>query len=195
MKVLRETCQSTEALCYVFKTHKKSRRHRFRNYEGREEYGLVLCDEDGRSLRGARREQEGSGMMVQTAYAEAARYQSDGHVRVVRRPPVTFVSLTFWWRLLFLVYLVALMGVVIYYQLGIKELTNLRNFVEGRTLGMRFILSALGMVVIMCWDAIYCSVAIIAPYRRMASRPQGASQSVLAKRPTYAVTGIYAGIR
>jgi hypothetical protein len=129
----------------------------FRNHEGREEYGLVLCDEAGRSLRGARREQEGSDMMVQTAYAEGMRYHGDGGARMVRRPPVTFVSLTFWWRLLFLIYLVALMGLVIYYQLGIKVPEEFRRFVEGQDFGMRFISSALGMVVIMCWDAIYCS--------------------------------------
>ncbi|KAH7367732.1 hypothetical protein B0T11DRAFT_275897 [Plectosphaerella cucumerina] len=167
----------------------------FRNHEGREEYGLVLCDEAGRSLRGARREQEGSDMMVQTAYAEGIRYHGDSGARMVRRPPVTFVSLTFWWRLMFLIYLVALMGLVIYYQLGIKVPEEFRRFVEGQDFGMRFISSALGMVVIMCWDAIYCSVAIIAPYRRMANGSQSASRSVLAKRPTYALTGIYAGIR
>ncbi|KAI6782524.1 uncharacterized protein J7T54_001381 [Emericellopsis cladophorae] len=38
-------------------------------------------------------------------------------------------------------------------------------------------------------------VAILAPYRRMANKPQGATRSVLAKKPTYTVTGIYAGLR
>lgn len=35
---------------------------------------------------------------------------------------------------------------------------------------------------------------IIAPYRRMAGGPQTANRSILSGRPTYAVTGIFAGI-
>ncbi|KAK0386629.1 hypothetical protein NLU13_6464 [Sarocladium strictum] len=164
-----------------------------------EEYGLVLCDEAGRSLRGSRREEANAAVVSETAASEhdggvGGLYGQDVTPRA-RKPPATFVALMFWWRLVFMIYMVALMGFIIYYHLGIKVPQSLEDFFQREKFGARFISSALGMIVVLCWECIFDSVAILAPYRRMARRPQKASQSVLARRPTYAVTGIFTGIR
>lgn len=135
----------------------------FRNYDGREEYGLVLCDESGRSLRGVRREEEGAAMLRETAYAEAMGYRPQGPVPTQRRPPATFAFLTFWWRSIFLFYLVALLGVVIFYHLGMKVPDQLKHFMEGQKFGARFVSSALGVIVMICWECVFCSKLILSP--------------------------------
>ncbi|KAI6778099.1 uncharacterized protein J7T54_001519 [Emericellopsis cladophorae] len=165
----------------------------------REEYGIVICDDQERSLRGSRPD-ECDAMMVETSYSESARYPPTGgnpysQIQTHKRAPSTFAALTIWWRLLFLIYLVALTSFIMYYHLGFALSDKLEQFLEEERFGVRFASSTLGVIVILCWECIFDSVAILAPYRRMANKPQGATRSVLAKRPTYAVTGIFAGLR
>lgn len=173
--------------------------YRHNDRDEQEEYGLVLCDEAGRSLRGVRREEANASLMSEMVSADN-RHDVDGMYGYgmtprARKPPATFVALTFWWRLIFLVYMLALTCFIIYYHLGIKVPKSLEDFLQEEKFGVRFVSSALGMIVVLCWECVFDSIAILAPYRRMARRPRKASQSVLARRPTYAVTGIFTGIR
>ncbi|KAG9255479.1 uncharacterized protein F5Z01DRAFT_673419 [Emericellopsis atlantica] len=166
----------------------------------REEYGIVVCDDqEQHSLHGSRPE-ECDAMMSETGHSESARYPPIGgspysQIQTHKRAPSTFAALTIWWRLLFLIYLVALTSFIMYYHLGFALSDKLEGFLEEERFGVRFASSTLGVIVILCWECIFDSVAILAPYRRMANKPQGATRSVLAKRPTYSVTGIYAGLR
>jgi len=165
----------------------------------REEYGIVICDDQERSLRGTRPD-ECDAMMVETGRSESGRYPPTGgipysQIQTQKRAPSTFAALTIWWRLLFLIYLLALTTFIMYYHFGFALSDKLERFLEEERFGVRFASSTLGVIVILCWECIFDSVAILAPYRRMANKPQGATRSVLAKRPTYAVTGIFAGLR
>jgi hypothetical protein len=164
----------------------------FRNADGREEYGLVL--------QGDRRDEGGVVMMPQAGHPDASWGvgPQDGRSSAkVRRPPRTFAVLTVWWRLLLLIYLLALLGVVLFYH-GRRTLVpeKVRWFMEGgNRYGARFITSGLGVAAMIGWDCIFDSIAVVAPYRLMADKPQPGSRSALAGRPTYAVTGVWAGIR
>lgn len=166
----------------------------FRNVDGRDEYGLVLQETYGR-LQGHQRDDSGVAMMPHPDVAWVR--PQNGPSAKVRRPPRTFTFLTVWWRLLFLAYLVALLGVVLFYYSRRRLIPEkVRWFMEGgNRYGSRLITSGLGVAAMIGWDCIFDSVAVVAPYRLMADELQPGSRSVLAGRPTYAVTGVWAGIR
>jgi hypothetical protein len=137
---------------------------RYDDRDEQEEYGLVLCDEAGRSLRGSRREEASAEMLRDGASADhevgVAGIYGDGMTPRVRKPPATFVALTFWWRLIFLVYMLALMGFIIYYHLGIKVPKSLEEFLQEEKFGVRFVSSALGMIVVLCWECVFDSESL-----------------------------------
>jgi hypothetical protein len=121
----------------------------FRNAAGREEYGIVMYDESGQSLR-----RPGADTYPQ-------HMPDDGK----RKPHTTFAALTFWWRIAFMAYLTVLLALVLYYHVT-DQLTDTKgNFSPDtfkKLLGKqrfvtRFIASGLGVVVIFCWDCVYTS--------------------------------------
>ncbi|ENH68839.1 hypothetical protein FOC1_g10014629 [Fusarium oxysporum f. sp. cubense race 1] len=45
---------------------------------------------------------------------------------------------------------------------------NMKKLMESQDFGVRFVCSALGVIVVFCWEFLFTSVAVITPYRRMA---------------------------
>jgi hypothetical protein len=137
---------------------------RHNDHDEQEEYGLVLCDEAGRSLRGSRRDEVSADMLrdaASSADQDAATGgiygDGDGMTPRARKPPATFTALTFWWRLVFLVYMLALAGFIMYYHLGIKVPKSLEDFLQAEKFGVRFVSSGLGMIVVLCWECVFDS--------------------------------------
>ncbi|KAG7142762.1 hypothetical protein HYQ45_000855 [Verticillium longisporum] len=159
----------------------------YRDADGRDEYGLVLVDEAGRSLQG----QPGAGawdgqpIEAETLHPAARR----------QKPPNHFIALTWWWRLLYVVVLCGIAALVLYYHITKKLPRDLQRFVDSQRFGGRFVFSGLGVVVIFASECLFCSVAVIAPYRLMAKRAQPARRSILVTLPTNSFSGIATGIR
>ncbi|KAM0270631.1 hypothetical protein ACHAQH_009362 [Verticillium albo-atrum] len=158
----------------------------YRNAEGGEEYGLILVDEAGRNLQG----QSGNGWDGQPVEAETL------HPAVRRQKgPNHFIALTWWWRVLFIFVLCGIAALVLYYHITKKLPRDLQRFVDSQRFGGRFVFSGLGVVVIFASECLFCSIAVIAPYRLMAKRAQPARRSILVTLPTNSFSGIATGIR
>ncbi|KAK7429783.1 hypothetical protein QQZ08_003628 [Neonectria magnoliae] len=164
----------------------------FYNHQGRQEYGVVVCDE---GVQGGRPD-EGSSMLPDPSHAHGMVDGSQKNGTTCRRAPDTFIALAFWWRLVFLVFVLCILGVVVYYHFFDDTLPDkMQELFESEQFGVRFVCSALGVVVILCWECLFTSIAVITPFRRMASSPQAPTRSVLMTRPTNAISGLYVGLR
>ncbi|KAI8659872.1 hypothetical protein NCS56_01205500 [Fusarium sp. Ph1] len=154
----------------------------FRNYEGRDEYGVVL--HHGHN--------HGAEAYGTTPFDEGGpRAQS-------HRAPQTFAALTFWYRFLFGVFLLCLLGFICYYHFTdtFGHLPKgLKNAMESSQFGVRFICSAIGVAIIWLWDMLFTSVAAITPFRRMADKSQSPTRSVLMTPPTNAFSGLFVALR
>ncbi|KAJ4316199.1 hypothetical protein N0V84_007981 [Fusarium piperis] len=154
----------------------------FRNYEGRDEYGVVL--HHGHN--------HGSEAYGTTPFDEGGpRAQS-------HRAPQTFAALTFWYRFLFAVFLLCLLTFICYYHFidTFGHLPKkLKDAMESSQFGVRFVCSALGVAVIWLWDMLFTSVAAITPFRRMADKSQSPTRSVLMTPPTNAFSGLFVALR
>lgn len=123
---------------------KRFRMGTFRNYEGRDEYGVVL--HHGHN--------HGAEAYGTTPFDEGGpRAQS-------HRAPQTFAALTFWYRLLFAVFLLCLLTFICYYHFidTFGHLPKkLKDAMESSQFGVRFVCSALGVAVIWLWDMLFTS--------------------------------------
>ncbi|KAK1624381.1 hypothetical protein BDP81DRAFT_437531 [Colletotrichum phormii] len=125
-----------------------------------------------------------------------------------------FIALTYWWRLLFMSFLLALFIIILYYHVTLGFRTSFKDFMDSQTFGLRFFLAALGVIIIFCWESIFISkqprlrhqrecgpmltrmlgIAIVSPYYHMGRRSQRPESSILLTRPTNGFYGIYAAI-
>ncbi|RGP78055.1 hypothetical protein FLONG3_3890 [Fusarium longipes] len=173
----------------------------FRNQDGRDEYGVVVLGHIDRNI---------TVPYTNTPYTEgmACRPQTR------HRAPQTFMALSFWYRFTFLVFLVCLLGFVGYYHFvdtfgNLPK--NMKKLMESQDFGVRFVCSALGVIVVFCWEFLFTSksilriypylslifkgVAVITPYRRMAEEPQVPTRSVLMTPATNPVSGLFVALR
>ncbi|KAL2677230.1 hypothetical protein Neosp_010998 [[Neocosmospora] mangrovei] len=154
----------------------------FRNYEGRDEYGVVL--HHGHN--------HGAEAYGTTPFDEGGpRAQS-------HRAPQTFMALTFWYRFLFGTFLLCLLAYICYYHFvdTFGHLPKgLKNAMASNEFGVRFICSAIGVSIIWLWDMLFTSVAAITPFRRMADKSQSPTRSVLMTPPTNAFSGVFVALR
>ncbi|KAM0204896.1 hypothetical protein ACHAQI_009712 [Fusarium lateritium] len=157
----------------------------FRNQEGRDEYGVVVCGEIDRD--------------VSTAYGNVPYSEGMAHrPQTRRRAPQTFMALSFWYRFTFLVFLICLLGFISYYHFvdTFGDLPkSLKKVMESQEFGVRFVCSALGVIVVFCMEFLFTSVAVITPFRRMAEDPQLPTRSVLVTPATNAVSGLFVALR
>ncbi|KAH7212972.1 hypothetical protein DER44DRAFT_692190, partial [Fusarium oxysporum] len=157
----------------------------FRNQEGRDEYGLVVVGDINRDIIAP---------YGNTPYAEGMAYRPQTR----RRAPQTFMALSFWYRFTFLVFLICLLGFISYYHFvdTFGHLPkNMKKLMESQDFGVRFVCSALGVIVVFCWEFLFTSVAVITPYRRMAEDPQVPTRSVLMTPATNPVSGFFVALR
>ncbi|KAM0240364.1 hypothetical protein ACHAPO_002260 [Fusarium lateritium] len=157
----------------------------FRNQDGRDEYGVVVVGDIDRPI---------AAPCANTPYTEGMAYRPQTR----HRAPQTFMALSFWYRFTFLVFLICLLGFVGYYHFvdtfG-KLPENMKKLMESQDFGVRFVYSALGVIVIFCWEFLFTSVAVITPYRRMAEDPQVPTRSVLMTPATNPVSGVFVALR
>jgi fluoride exporter len=127
----------------------------FEAQSGRDEYGIVLYDDSGRSLQ--------SGINnLQTPDPH-----SDGEYDPVydvppggiptKRHVVPFIALSYTWRLLFAFFLSGLLVVILYYHITLTQRTSFKSFLDSQTFGVRFFFAALGVIVTFCWMAFFVS--------------------------------------
>ncbi|KAM0211077.1 hypothetical protein ACHAQD_010407 [Fusarium lateritium] len=157
----------------------------FRNQEGRDEYGVVVCGEIDRDVSTA---------YGNVPYSEGMAYRPQTR----RRAPQTFMALSFWYRFTFLVFLICLLGFISYYHFvdTFGDLPkSLKKVMESQEFGVRFVCSALGVIVVFCMEFLFTSVAVITPFRRMAEDPQLPTRSVLVTPATNAVSGLFVALR
>jgi len=119
----------------------------FRNQEGRDEYGVVVVGDLGRDT---------SAPYANTPYTEGMAYRPQTR----RRAPQTFMALSFWYRFTFLVFLICLLGFIGYYHFvdtfgSVPK--NMKKLMESQEFGVRFVCSALGVIVVFCWDFLFSS--------------------------------------
>ncbi|KAF4977691.1 hypothetical protein FZEAL_5832 [Fusarium zealandicum] len=160
----------------------------FRNSEGRDEYGLVLLGHDGAGVEGVQAQYNGLSQGEGMAYRPQTRH----------RAPQTFMALRFWYRFAFMLLLICMLAFVCYYHFvgTFSSLPkSLLKVMESSDFGVRFICAALGMVVILCWETLFTSIAVITPFRRMAKNPQVPTRSVLMTPPTNAISGVFVALR
>ncbi|WZH45979.1 uncharacterized protein QYS62_007048 [Fusarium acuminatum] len=159
----------------------------FRNQEGRDEYGVVVCGDIDRDISTV----YGN---VNVPYSEGMAYRPQTR----RRAPQTFMALSFWYRFTFLVFLICLLGFISYYHFvdTFGDLPkNMKKVMESQEFGVRFVCSALGVIVVFCMEFLFTSVAVITPFRRMAEDPQVPTRSVLVTPATNAVSGLFVALR
>lgn len=173
----------------------------FRNQDGRDEYGVVIVGNIDRPI---------AATYANTPYTEGMAYRPQTR----HRAPQTFMALSFWYRFTFLVFLICLLGFVGYYHFVDTFGTlpkNMKKLMESQDFGVRFVYSALGVIVIFCWEFLFTSksslylysylvlillgVAVITPYRRMAEDPQVPTRSVLMTPATNPVSGMFVALR
>ncbi|KAF4990372.1 hypothetical protein FGRMN_8507 [Fusarium graminum] len=157
----------------------------FRNQEGRDEYGVVVCGDIDRDTPAS---------YGNAPYGEGMAYRPQTR----RRAPQTFMALSFWYRFTFLVFLICLLGFISYYHFvdTFGHLPkNMKKVMESQEFGVRFVCSALGVIVVFCMEFLFTSVAVITPFRRMAEDPQVPTRSVLVTPATNAVSGLFVALR
>ncbi|KAF3800419.1 hypothetical protein GCG54_00014218 [Colletotrichum gloeosporioides] len=159
----------------------------FENNLGRDEYGIIYCDDSAQTLQGA----TASGAIPADDELTGA-YQRD--IAKKSRKPVPFIALTWWWRLGFIFFLAALFIIILYYHLTLGVRNSFKDFMDSQTFGVRFFFAALGVTIIFCWESIFISIAIISPYHNMGRRSQPPEKSILLTRPTNGFYGLYAAI-
>lgn len=121
----------------------------FRNQEGRDEYGVVVCGDVDRDISTA----YGN---VNVPYSEGMAYRPQTR----RRAPQTFMALSFWYRFTFLVFLICLLGFISYYHFvdTFSDLPkNMKKVMESQEFGVRFVCSALGVIVVFCMEFLFTS--------------------------------------
>lgn len=153
----------------------------FENVHGQNEYGIVLYDDAGQTLR------------LQDGYnTETSSIEAPPPRRKRRNP---FMALGWAWRGCFIAFLLGLVTLVLYYHLMPNKQTSFMKFMNGQTFGIRFLFATFGVVLIFGWTALFISVAMIGPYQRMSKDPQLASDSILITRPTNGFSGLWAALK
>ncbi|OHW98058.1 hypothetical protein CSPAE12_03238 [Colletotrichum incanum] len=158
----------------------------FENSQGRDEYGIIYCDDSSQNLQAA-----ASGALPADDELDGT---SQRNILKNTRKPVPFIALTYWWRLGFIFFLASLVTLVLYYHITLQVRTSFKDVTDSQTWGVRFFLSALGVIIVFCWESIFVSIAIISPFYHMDRHSQQPESSILLTRPTNSFYGIYAAI-
>ncbi|EFQ33947.1 uncharacterized protein GLRG_09091 [Colletotrichum graminicola M1.001] len=158
----------------------------FENGQGKDEYGIIYYDDSSQNLQAA-----GSGALPNDDELDGINQRNVGNKL---HKPVPFIALTYWWRLGFIFFLASLFILVVYYHVTLQVRSSFQEATDSQSWGVRFFLSALGVIIVFCWESIFVSIAIISPYYHMERQSQQPESSILLTRPTNSFYGIYAAI-
>ncbi|KXH46877.1 hypothetical protein CNYM01_00723 [Colletotrichum nymphaeae SA-01] len=159
----------------------------FKNRHGRDEYGFIYYDEPTDNLQSAM-----SGALSTDDESHIIKHQHG--TAISDRKTTPFIALTYWWRIVFICFLLALFIIILYYHITLGLRTSFKDFMDSQTFGLRFFLATLGVIIIFCWESIFISIAIVSPYYHLGRRSQRPESSILLTRPTNGFYGIYAAI-
>ncbi|KAK3377492.1 hypothetical protein B0H63DRAFT_399067 [Podospora didyma] len=86
-----------------------------------------------------------------------------------------------------LIILCATLAVVLRYD-TVTEYSPFETFMDSQTFGVRFLFTAVGVVITFLWEYLFSRISTINPYQRLSKRPQTARSSILLS-PTNTVVG------
>ncbi|KAK1590273.1 uncharacterized protein LY79DRAFT_632641 [Colletotrichum navitas] len=158
----------------------------FENDQGKDEYGIIYYDDSSQNLQAA-----GSGALPNDDELDGINQRNIGKKS---HKPIPFIALTYWWRLGFIFFLASLFILILYYHVTLQVRTSFKEATDSQSWGVRFFLSALGVIIVFCWESIFVSIAIISPYYHMERQSQQPESSILLTRPTNSFYGIYAAV-
>ncbi|KAK4098615.1 hypothetical protein N658DRAFT_488328 [Parathielavia hyrcaniae] len=164
----------------------------FRNEGGREEYGIVLMDEEGMGLHRGGRDTE-SELMDDDEPGLMAKWGGGGSQQL------PFMTLRYPWRISFVLLQVGVFIFVVYYHAyyrgGIRDNGRLWMFLNANTFGVRFVSAVVGVVIAFCWQAFFLSVSQMTPFYLLSVRTQPPDSSILYTPCTNPFSGIYSSVR
>ncbi|KAF3071243.1 hypothetical protein GL218_00614 [Daldinia childiae] len=105
-----------------------------------------------------------------------------------------FLMLGYIGRGLFLFILSGLLGLILYYNNTGGD-TAFERFMDSESFGVRFLFTAVGVVISFFWASFFSSIAVLSPYQLLASSPQHARRSILLAPPTNAFSGLLSSVR
>ncbi|KAI0854031.1 hypothetical protein F5Y00DRAFT_224340 [Daldinia vernicosa] len=105
-----------------------------------------------------------------------------------------FLMLGYIGRGLFLFILCGLLGLILYYNNTGGD-TAFERFMDSESFGVRFLFTAVGVIISFFWASFFSSIAILSPYQLLASSPQHARRSILLAPPTNAFSGLLSSVR
>ncbi|KAI5860405.1 hypothetical protein GGS23DRAFT_613962 [Durotheca rogersii] len=146
---------------------------------GSVEYGVELCDEP-----------------APPAFPPSGARESQTRHAVPAKPKhhLPFLMLGFASRVLFLLLLCGLLALILYYNNTGGD-TPFEDFMASESFGVRFLFTGVGVIISFAWGAFFSSIAVVSPYKLLASGPQRAGRSILLAPPTNAFSGLWSALR
>ncbi|KAH8647971.1 hypothetical protein BX600DRAFT_518371 [Xylariales sp. PMI_506] len=96
----------------------------------------------------------------------------------------------------FLALLSGILGFLLYYTNNSSSTdTSLMKFINSEWFGVRFLFTAIGVVIALVWSLVFSSVALLSPYIQLAARPRTARDSILESPPTNPFHGIVLAVQ
>ncbi|KAH6646743.1 hypothetical protein BKA67DRAFT_524614 [Truncatella angustata] len=147
------------------------------------QYGIMLHDQypAGHPLHTRIREMQA-----------AEKPRNHGHVNTRQHQP--FWMLGYFGRSLFLLVLLGILALILYYNNTGGD-TPFERFMNSESFGVKFLFTAVGVIITFFWSSFFSSIATMSPYHLLATRPQLARHSILLSSPTNAFSGIISGFR
>lgn len=148
--------QSGEAAMKRVVKHKRYGLGYFTGERGREEYGIVLLDEEAGSLRRHAQGRGAGGSESDLDEDPAAVAKWDTQSR-----PLPFVTLRYPWRIAFALFQLGVLIFIAYYHAyyrgEIRDNGKLWLFLNSNTVGVRFVSAIIGVIIALCWQSFFLS--------------------------------------
>ncbi|KAI7781030.1 hypothetical protein LA080_015264 [Diaporthe eres] len=105
-----------------------------------------------------------------------------------------FALLTWWGRCILLLIFACVLIIATYYETTSLD-SGFERFMDSRGFGIRFLFTALGVVIGGCMETFFRSVAIMLPYQQLSKYALPAERSILLSPPTNSFYGTYSAFR
>ncbi|KAI0384662.1 hypothetical protein F5Y04DRAFT_269185 [Hypomontagnella monticulosa] len=154
----------------------------FYGMNGTLEYGIVLRDGHGEAYAPAK-------------IAAEEKEPQDHHASPTKaKHHLPFLMLGYAGRLVFLFVLCGLLALILYYNNTGGD-TPFERFMDSESFGVRFLFTAVGVIISFFWASFFSSIAVLSPYQLLANSPQHARRSILLAPPTNAFSGLVSSVR
>ncbi|CAJ2513062.1 Uu.00g011810.m01.CDS01 [Anthostomella pinea] len=154
------------------------------NHEGENRYGIVILGDQEKASKATRQP------LLQALIPKP--WRKDQEKPAEQWQP--FFMLSYAGHGLFLLFLCGLLTLIAYYNSPRAD-APFEAFMDSESFGVRFLFTAIGVIVTFYWGAMFSAVAILSPYQLMAHSPQTAQRVILVAPPTNAFSGIWSAFR